>query len=360
MSSSVYKPLARGRGSLDNPTGRFEKLSIVPEIDDDFPDEDALHEQQVKTSVYLDSSKAIIATNDSPDNCIEASVNPYRGCEHGCIYCYARPGHEYFGLSAGIDFETKIFAKPDAPALLRDKLLSRSWKPKVITMSGVTDPYQPLESTMKITLGCLEVLRDFRNPVAIITKNHLVTRDLEILKEMASYNAAIVNISITTLEGKLSRNMEPRASAPHLRLRAVETLSKAGIPVNVMIGPVLPGLTEQEIPSILENASSAGACSAGYTMMRLPHAVKDIFQTWLAKHYPDRVNKVINRIKEVRGGKLNDARFGTRMRGEGFYADQIEQIFDLSRKRFGLTKKTELSTNSFRRVENKTQLQFSF
>lgn len=349
MPISSYKPIIRGRGALENPSGRFEKMGSYPVIEDDFPDLEQLKEKQIPTIVFRDTTKSIVTTNDSPDTGVEASVNPYRGCEHGCIYCFARPGHEYFGLSVGVDFETKIFAKPDAPKLLRKKLLSTSWEPKVITMSGNTDPYQPIEKKMKITRGCLEVLEAFRNPVAIITKNHLVTRDIDLLGSLAKYDAAVVNVSITTLDKMLARNMEPRASRPDNRFKAVEELSKAGIPVNVMIGPVLPGLTEHEIPGILKRAADAGACSAGFTILRLPYGVKDIFQTWLKENYPLREQKILNRIRSIRGGKLNDHNFGSRMKGEGFYAEEIKQIFYMSLKRYGLNRYPTLTTEHFRK-----------
>jgi DNA repair photolyase len=313
-------------------------------------------EKQISTEVFRDASRTIVSTNDSPDIGMEATINPYRGCEHGCIYCYARPTHEYLGLSAGLDFETKIFAKPDAAQLLEKKLASRAWRPKTVTLSGVTDPYQPLERKLKITRGCLEVLRDFGNPAAMITKNHLVTRDIDIFKAMAAKRTIAVNISVTTLDGTLARAMEPRASRPEMRLRAIETLAREDIPVGVMIGPVLPGLTEHEIPAIIKAVADAGACSAHYTMLRLPYGVKDLFQTWLAEHYPDRAKKILNRIREMRDGKLYDGEFGTRMRGTGIQADHIGKMFDLYKKRYNLNRPVRLSTASFRRIEDREQL----
>ncbi len=347
----------RGRGALENPAGRFEPLQVEADLEGAVPveGEDDFPPPKLRTQVFRDKSKSIISTNDSPDIGMDAMLNPYRGCEHGCIYCFARPTHEYLGLSAGLDFETKIFAKPDAPRLLEEKLKSRSWKPAVIFMSGVTDPYQPLERKMKITRQCLEVLEDFRNPVSFITKNYLVTRDIDILSRMAALNLASVNMSVTTLDRKLARAMEPRASTPPMRLRAIEQLSQAGIPVNVMIGPVVPGLTDHEMPAILEAASKAGACSAGYTMLRLPHGVKDLFQTWLHEHYPERAEKILNRIRSIRDGKLYDAEFGSRMRGEGFHASQLWQLFEMTRKRFGLTRRPVLTTEHFRRNARDSQ-----
>ncbi len=342
--------LVNGRGAMENPAGRFEPMQTEADLENLAPpydDGDDPLPRQIKTAIFRDRSRSVISTNDSPDIGMEATLNPYRGCEHGCIYCYARPTHEYLGLSAGLDFETKIFAKPDAPKLLAEKLQSPGWQPRIIFLSGVTDPYQPIERKLCITRGCLEVLVEFCNPVSFITKNHLVTRDIDLLSQLAAKQAVSVNISITTLDRKLARLMEPRASTPPMRLRAIENLEKAGIPVNVMIGPVLPGLTEHEIPAILESAANAGAGAAGYTMLRLPYGVKDLFQTWLHEHYPDRADKVLNRIRSIRDGKLNNSEFGSRMRGEGFFADQISQIFDLCRRKYGLTKRTQLSTAHF-------------
>jgi len=348
-----------GRGALENPAGRFETLSVEMDIEAAMEvDEDGnpIPLRQLKTEVFIDKTRNILSSNDSPDIGMDATLNPYRGCEHGCIYCFARPTHEYLGLSAGLDFETKIFAKPHAAKLLEEKLKSPRYEPKVIFMSGVTDPYQPLEKKLKITRSCLEVLADFCHPVSFITKNHLVTRDIDLLSRLAAINAVSVNMSVTTLDRHLCRIMEPRASTPALRLKAIEALAKAGVPVNVMIGPVIPGLTEHEIPAILEAAANAGASSAGYTMLRLPYGVKDLFQTWLHEHYPDRAEKVINRIKSIRDGKLYNSDFGSRMHGEGFYAEQISQVFTLAKKKNGLTRRLPLSTSSFRRDARQPQL----
>jgi DNA repair photolyase len=348
----VFSPPVRGRGAGENTSGRFERLTLDVEAEtyNDLcvtGDEEA--ERQIKTEIYRDTSRTVVSTNDSPDIGMEVTLNPYRGCEHGCIYCYARPTHEYLGLSAGLDFESKIFAKPDAAQLLEKKLQSPSWQPKVLTLSGVTDCYQPAERKLRITRACLEVLRDFRNPAAIITKNHLVTRDIDIFREMTRDNTISVNISVTTLDGDLARKMEPRASQPAMRLRAIEMLAKENIPVGIMIGPVLPGLTEHEIPDILKAVADAGARVAHYTMLRLPYGVKDLFQSWLKEHYPDRAEKILNRVRDMRGGKLYNAEFGTRMTGEGFYADQIAQIFALYRKKYNLNRYTKLSSEGFNR-----------
>jgi DNA repair photolyase len=338
----------RGRGTGELAKGRFESLEVV------YEDGEA---QQVKTEIFKDTSRSIISFNDSPDVGFSASLNPYRGCEHGCIYCYARPTHEYFGLSAGLDFETKLFVKMEAPALLRAALAAKSWKPQTLVMSGVTDCYQPVEKQLEITRGCLKVLAEFRNPAVIITKNVLVTRDIDLLSELAQFNAAHVVVSITTLDKELARRMEPRASTPGLRLKAVEELAKVGIPVSVNMAPIVPGLTDHEIPSLLKSAADAGAVSANYTMLRLPYGVKDLFAVWLEENYPLKKQKVLNRIREVRGGNLNSSQFGSRMRGEGIFAEQVEQMFASARKRYGLDREsTPLSTQHFRRNEPQLSL----
>ena len=343
-----------GRGASYNPPNRFEPLSYEPDpewVDPDEPD-------PWKTTQYFrDAARTVLTRNNSPDVPFDVGLNPYRGCSHGCAYCFARPNHEYLGLSAGLDFESKIFVKLDAPQLLRAELSSRRWKPEPIIMSGVTDPYQPAERRFRITRGCLEVLTEFRNPIAIITKYHLVTRDVDLLAELASHGAAVVNVSITSLEVKLQRVMEPRTSIPARRLAAVETLSRAGVPVNVMIAPVVPGLTDHELPAILHAAAAAGARSAGYIPLRLPGAVADIFQRWLADHFPDRKERVLNRIREIRGGKLNDPRFGSRMRGSGPYWEQVGAMFETVSRREGLVKERfTLSTEAFVRHDPGGQL----
>jgi DNA repair photolyase len=339
----------KGRGTALNPTNRFEKLAIeegeyVQHVEgEELPD-------RPRTIFYEDPSRSILTKNESPDVGFTYSVNPYRGCEHGCIYCFARPTHEYLGMSAGLDFETKILVKKNAPALLREKLLSRSWQPESIALSGVTDCYQPVERKLEITRQCLRVLADFRNPFFIITKNHLVTRDLDILKEMAEVNGAGVFISVTTLDPKLAQLMEPRTSHPEARLRAIEELAKAGVPVGSMVAPVVPGLTDHEMPHILKAVSSAGAKFAGYVPIRLPFVLDDLFSQWLEQHFPDRKAKVLNRIREIRGGKLNDGNFGSRMTGEGIYAGQLQSMFSLYTKKEGLNlSRLDLTVSHFRR-----------
>jgi DNA repair photolyase len=335
----------KGRGASWNPQSRFEKLAYVR--DEDAPlDED----ESPRTLFLRDPARTIIATNDSPDVGFEASVNPYRGCEHGCIYCFARPTHEYLGFSAGLDFETKILVKEEAPTLLWEELNSRRWVPKVIVISGVTDPYQPVEKRLGLTRGCLAVLAEFRNPVAIITKNHLVTRDADLLGELATHNAAKVFVSITTLDAGLARRMEPRTSSPELRLEAIRTLAEAGVPVGVMVAPVVPGLTDHEMPAILAAAREAGARSAGFVVLRLPWAVAPLFEQWLEEQFPERKEKVLNRIRDLRGGALYDAQWGSRGRGTGIFAEQIAALFDVSCRRVGLNEEdVELSVASFRR-----------
>jgi DNA repair photolyase len=344
------RPL-RGRGSAGNPKNRFESIERVPEP----VDSDEIPSPQ--TQFLPDSSRSIIAYNDSPDVGFDASVNPYRGCEHGCVYCYARPTHEYLGFSSGLDFETKIMVKEDAPELLRQELSRRGWKPQVLAMSGVTDCYQPAERERRLTRRCLEVLLDFRNPVVIITKNYLVTRDIDVLAELARYQCVGVTISLTTLDPNLSAVMEPRASRPVRRLAAITRLAEAGIPVGYLQAPMIPGLTDSEAPAIAQAAARAGATFAGYVALRLPFAVKSLFEQWLETHYPERKEKVLSRIRAIRGGKLNDPSFSTRMRGEGIFAEQMEELFQLACKRAGIQQgRAELSTEHFRRRTDQLSL----
>ena len=357
----------RGRGIADNPSGRFERLHYIEDLEfresqrENSLDADSMNSEgssTARSTVYLrDASRSILTRNTSPDIPYEAGLNPYRGCEHGCVYCYARPTHEYLGMSAGLDFESKILVKERAPELLRKELQSKRWKPQIVGMSGVTDPYQPVERLLEITRRCLEVLAEFRNPVGLITKNALVIRDIDHLRVLADHDAVAVNLSITTLDSKLHRIMEPRASHPRERLRAIERLSSAGIPVGVMVGPVIPGLTDHEIPSILAAAVEAGATFAGHVVLRLPGAVEDLFSSWLKQHFPDRREKILNRLRSLRGGALNDPRFGNRMRGEGVYATQIHRLFEIAIGRMNLgDERANLSTASFRRRSHTGQL----
>jgi DNA repair photolyase len=340
----------KGHGSRSNPPNRFERLHYEAEAAEDvgLAPEELGPDLDVR---YLrDPSRSIVASNDSPDVGFDASVNPYRGCTHACVYCFARPTHEYLGFSAGLDFETRILVKEDAPALLRRTLAARSWRPQVVALSGVTDCYQPIERRLGITRRCLEALRDFRNPVAIVTKSRLVARDADLLGELARFDAAAVSISVTTLDPELQRRMEPRAPRPALRLAAIEALARAGVPVGVLVAPVVPGLTEHELPAILRAAAEAGAGHAGYVVLRLPHGVKELMGEWLARHYPERREKVLNRVRALRDGRLYDPRFGARQRGEGLFADQIAQLFAMGRRRAGIPEQhPALSTAHFRR-----------
>jgi DNA repair photolyase len=333
------------RGAASNPANRFETIHLERDADWN-PEEDP----RPHTQFLKDHSSSIITYNDSPDVGFEASINPYRGCEHGCAYCYARPFHEYLGFSAGLDFETRIMVKADAPELLRRELSSPKWKPKVIALSGVTDCYQPAERKLRLTRRCLEVLAEFRNPVCIVTKNQLVTRDLDLLAELAGHQAAAVFLSITTLDAELRRVLEPRTSPPAARLAAIRAMRAAGVPVGVLVAPVIPALTDHEIPALVAAAADAGAQFAGQVTLRLPQAVAPLFADWLARHYPDRKDKVLNRVRALRGGKLYDAQFGRRMTGDGIFAEQIEKLFDVACRKAGLANQAPaFSTTAFRR-----------
>jgi DNA repair photolyase len=333
-------PAPRGRGARSNPANRFETTHHELELDQLAEDDDYMDGlARPKTEYLPDRSRSIIATNESPDVGFEVSINPYRGCEHGCIYCYARPTHEFLGYSAGLDFETKILVKLDAPQLLKEALQSPRWQPRVLALSGVTDPYQPLERRLELTRRCLGVLAEFRQAVSIITKNRLVTRDVDYLGELARHGAAGVFVSITSLDADLVGRLEPRTTRPAGRLAAIAALVAAGIPAGVMVAPLIPGLTEHELPSILKAAAEAGAQRAGYMLVRLPMAVSGLFQDWLEQHYPDRKAKVLERIRSVRGGRLNDSRFGVRMQGEGNLADAIARMFQTSARKAGLNQR---------------------
>lgn len=331
----------RGRGATANPPGRFERIEVervgpAPE--------------RVETELLADSSRTVIARNSSPDVDFSASINPYRGCEHGCSYCYARPTHEFLGFSAGLDFETRILVKHEAPELLARELAAPAWKPQVLGLSGVTDPYQPIERRLELTRRCLEVLAACRNPVAVVTKNALVTRDLDHLAKLAKHRAVVVWVSVTTLDPELARKMEPRTSHPAKRLEAISALAAAGVPVGGLVAPVVPALNDHEIPAILEAVAGAGAAFTRYVVLRLPGAVAGVFGDWLEAAFPDRKERVLSRVRDLRGGRLNDPRFGTRGRGEGVFAEQIRALFHGARKRVGLARSgPALSTESFRR-----------
>ena len=344
MTGGVSNRNARGRGADSNPPNRFEALWLEREADWD-PAEDPAP----GTRFFRDHARSLITYNDSPDLPFRASLNAYRGCEHGCIYCYARPTHEYLGFSAGLDFESRIMVKESAPELLRGELASPKWKPQVLAMSGVTDCYQPVERRLRLTRRCLEVLAEFRNPVGIVTKNHLVTRDVDLLQELARHRAVVVFLSVTTLDSELAGKLEPRASLPAHRLAAIQTLHRAGIPVGVMVAPVIPALTDHEMPAILSAAVESGAQFAGYVALRLPHGLGPLFEDWLDRHFPDRKEKVLNRIRAMRGGRINDPSFGSRMVGEGVLADQMAGLFAVACRRTGVAdRRPELSVAAFR------------
>ncbi|PYK61630.1 MAG: radical SAM protein [Verrucomicrobia bacterium] len=358
----------RGRGASWSPANRFEKLHVdVNDVDavdvdpGDHPPSQSYggpgERPRRATQYFRDGSKTIISRNNSPDVGFETSVNPYRGCEHGCIYCYARPTHEYLGFSAGLDFESKIMVKMDAPELLKVELESPRWKPQVLVMSGVTDPYQPIERKLRITRGCLDVLARFRNPVAIITKNRLVSRDIDFLRELATYNAAAVNISVTSLDAKLQRVLEPRTSPPSARIETIQQLRSAGIPTGVMVAPIIPGLTDHEVPKILKACAKAGAQFAGYTIIRLPWAVAPLFEHWLEEQFPDRKEKILGRIRDLRrNGRLNNSQWRTRMTGEGIFAEQIASLFKIGCRRAGIGERPKLSTAAFRPTREQLSL----
>jgi DNA repair photolyase len=337
----------RGRGAGHNTPNRFERLHVEPlDIElapDDFP-------PLLQTTFYRDSSHSILARNDSPDLPFTYSINPYRGCEHGCVYCYARPSHEYLGFSAGLDFESRIMVKLEAPRLLEETFRKKNWEPQMVAFSGNTDCYQPVERQLRLTRQCLEVFLKFRNPVGIVTKNAMITRDIDLLKAMARHNLVHVMISITSLNPQLIRRMEPRTSSPDTRLAAIAQLAQEGIPVGVNAAPIIPGLTDEEIPAILHAAAERGAASAGFILLRLPGAVKPLFLEWVRREFPDRASKILNRIRDTRSGDMSDPRFGSRMTGEGKIAQAIEDLFALHAARLNLeTRWCGISTEAFSR-----------
>ncbi len=348
--SQAYVPPGvrlRGRGAGGNTPNRFEKLRYAN--DDELEPEPAGQTEPLRTEFFSDASRSVLSTNDSPDIPFDVSLNPYRGCEHGCAYCYARPTHEYLGFSAGLDFESRILVKENAPELLQEELLSRRWKPQTVALSGVTDPYQPVERELRLTRRCLEVFLDFRNPVGIVTKGDLVVRDLDLLSPLAGFGAVSVAISIATLDEGLARGMEPRAPSPRARLEAIRALASAGVPTSVFVAPVVPGLNDHEMPAVLAAAREAGARFASATPLRLPLAVAPLFVDWLERNVPLRKEKVLSRIRDVRGGQLNDPRFGSRFRGEGPYAEQLRALFRAAARRAGFERGgPSLSADSFR------------
>lgn len=344
-SPPPHSALEIGRGTRFNPPNRFERLHVAPD-----PDSPPEEQPNPKTQFFYDATESLLTKNDSPDVGFTYGLNSYRGCEHGCSYCFARPYHEYLGWGSGLDFESRILVKLRAPELLRAELSAPKWKAEPIAMSGVTDCYQPAERQFRLTRRCLEICAELRHPIFIITKNALVTRDLDVLQELARYQCIAVHLSVTTLDGELGGRMEPRASRPAARLRAIRELSAAGIPVGVMVAPTIPGLTDHEMPAILAAAAEAGASRAGFVLLRLPHAVKDVFSRWLDENMPGKKARILDRLRELRGGKLYDSTWGKRGTGEGIFADQLSQMFTVACRRAGLsTESFQLSVEHFRK-----------
>jgi DNA repair photolyase len=356
------RPL-KGRGAVSNATGRHEREQRV-RVDDGWGpagagegDASVPETAKTRTKILVDATRTAITRNTSPDIPFDRSINPYRGCEHGCIYCYARPSHAWLGLSPGLDFETRILAKPNAPELLARELARKSYKPRPIALGTNTDPYQPIERRLKITRGILEVLARCDHPLTVVTKSDGPLRDIDILAPMAARNLVRVFISVTTQEPELARRLEPRAASPGKRIAAIAELNAAGIPTGVMVAPVIPALTDHEMDAILEAAAAAGAREAGHILLRLPLEVKELFEEWLRAHYPDTADRVLNLVRETRGGALNDPRFGTRMRGEGVYAGLIKRRFEIAVRRLGLALEdlSALDTSRFRAPGSETR-----
>jgi DNA repair photolyase len=339
----------KGRGAADNPRGRFEKLARIHE-----------HESETgipprpETVVTLQDARHIITRNESPDLPFTQSINPYQGCEHGCVYCYARPSHAYLGLSPGLEFETRLFAKANAADLLRKELSRPGYRCEVISLGANTDPYQPIEREHRITRGVLEVLREFRHPVGIVTKGSLIERDLDLLAPMAQEGLVHVFISIGALDAEIARTLEPRAAAPYRRIETIHRLSAQGVPCGVLVAPIIPFLNDKDMEAVLEAVSEAGARMAGYTLIRLPWEVKDLFKDWLERHYPLKAAHIMARIRDTRGGRENDPEFGSRMKGEGQFAELIRNRFNVACRRLALNtgKRNRLDTKKFRRPAN--------
>jgi len=340
---------APGRGVPGNPANRFESQTLEP-FDDGWSTLESLAElPPLPTTLTRDSSKSAIAWNTSPDLGFDRAVNPYRGCEHGCIYCYARPSHAFLGYSPGLDFETRLVFKPDIASLLEKEFCKPGYEPKVLALGSNTDPYQPVDRTLKLTRSVLEVLERFGHPVSIVTKSAGVLRDIDILQRMAARRLVRVYLSITTLDAGLARRMEPRAATPERRLAAIAALSQAGIEAAVLAAPMIPGLNDAELERILERASRAGAGCAGYVLLRLPLELRGMFETWLAEHYPERARHVLSLIRETRAGQLNDSRFHARFAGQGPYADLLAKRFARAARQWGFAERTPLETRHFTR-----------
>ncbi len=344
----------KGRGAVSNEAGRYESLARES-IDDGWGTADEAP-PPLRTSLTPDASRRVISTNDSPDIPFDSSINPYRGCEHGCVYCYARPTHAWLGLSPGLDFESKLFFKPNVAERLKKEISRPGYRCTPIALGSNTDPYQPAERKLGVTRSILEVLRDAHHPLRIVTKAALVERDIDILAPMAELNLCTVSVSITTLDHSLARRMEPRATAPRRRLKIIETLSRAGVPVNVLVAPIIPVLTDAELETILARVREAGACSAGYVLLRLPLEIKDLFVDWLNAHYPLKAKRVMARVRDTRGGKAYEPEFGQRMRGSGEYADLIAHRFSLSVKRLEFPGDPRLDCSLFHSTANDEQL----
>ncbi|WP_420587001.1 PA0069 family radical SAM protein [Ruegeria sp.] len=330
-------PNVKGRGATTNSAGRFEQFETVAcddgwDIEEDLP--------PLRTDVRDEVARSVINYNRSPDLPFDRSINPYRGCEHGCVYCFARPSHAYLGLSPGLDFETRLIARPNAPQVLRKELSSKGYKVATIALGTNTDPYQPIEKVRGITRGCLSVLQEFNHPIGIVTKGALIERDVDILAPMAEKGLVRVGISLTTLDADLSRRMEPRAPSPQRRLAIIRRLTGAGVPVRVMTSPVVPGLTDHELENLLEAGAEAGADAASWIMLRLPREVSELWQGWVRDHEPARADKIMSKLREMHGGRDYDPRWGHRMRGEGEYAGLIAKRFQLAVKRLGLATRT--------------------
>lgn len=343
-------PSLKGRGAQSQVANRYLQIHLEEDLGHLEHDPELAAQRDRPPTRYLeDQSQSIVATNDSPDIAFNYSLNPYRGCLHGCSYCYARPTHEYLGLSAGLDFETTIFVKPRAAELFRQWLARPQWQPEFISLSGVTDPYQPVERQLELTRQCLAVAAECRQPIGIVTKNAMVTRDIDLLKQLAEVDAVAVAISITTLDEELARTIEPRTSSPSARLRAISQLAAAGIPTHVMVAPVIPGLTDWQMPGILKAAREAGATSAAYVLLRLPTTVEPVFFGWLERYYPNHREKIENLLRSTRGGKVYRGEFGKRMRGEGEVAQQVANTFALFRKKLGYAEERQpLNASAFR------------
>jgi DNA repair photolyase len=333
------------RGALSNPVNRFDTYRTEA-FDDGWSTLDA-PAPELQTQVYEEIVKTLISYNKSPDISFDRSINPYRGCEHGCIYCFARPSHAYWGYSPGLDFESRLIAKPNAAAILEKELSKKTYRPEIITLGANTDPYQPLERERQTTRQILEVLLRYQHPVGIISKASLVLRDIDILQKLAEKKLVMVSISVTTLDATLARLMEPRAASPNKRLRTIRLLHEAGVPTNVLVAPVIPSLTDHEMEAILRQAADCGACAAGYVLLRLPHEIKELFDGWLERHFPDKKQHVQNLLRDMRGGKLYDSTFGLRMRGQGAYAQILQQRFHLATKKLNLVRWPNLTTQNF-------------